>query len=51
MSPLFPLIRRLNAVTTSKKLGKAMINAVSANQALKHLENKDINALSSIEVF
>ncbi|MFB1003216.1 MAG: NAD-dependent epimerase/dehydratase family protein [Bacteroidia bacterium] len=46
MSPLFPLLRRLNAVTTSKKLGKAMINAVSANQALKHLENKDINALS-----
>jgi uncharacterized protein YbjT (DUF2867 family) len=46
LSPLFPLLRKLDSVTTSEKIGKAMINAVEANQALKHLENKDINALS-----
>jgi uncharacterized protein YbjT (DUF2867 family) len=47
LSPLFPLLRKMNSVTTSEKIGKAMINAVSANQVLKHLENKDINLLSA----
>ena len=47
ISPLFPLLRKLNSVTTSEKIGKAMINAVTVNQELKHLENKDINLLST----
>jgi hypothetical protein len=49
LSPLFPLLRKLNSFTTSDKIGTAMINAVKANQELKHLENKDINALSFLE--
>lgn len=48
LRPFFPLLRKLNSFTTSEKIGKAMINAVTANQELKHLENKDINALSGI---
>ena len=47
LSPVFPLLRKLNSVTTSQKLGRAMINAITVNQDLKHLETKDINALSS----
>ena len=46
LRPFFPLLRKLNSFTTSEKIGRAMINAVTANQELKHLENKDINALA-----
>ena len=48
LRPLFPFLRKLNSVTTSEKIGEAMINAVTANQDLKHLENKDINRLSKL---
>lgn len=47
-SPLFPLLRKFNSVTTNEKLGLAMINLVKFPQTLKHLENKDINAASRI---
>ena len=43
--PLFPLMRKINSITTSSRLGKAMINSITANQELKLLENKDINDL------
>jgi len=47
MRPFNPLIKRLKSVTTSSKFGKAMINSVSVNQELKHLEGKDINEMAA----
>ncbi|GLP95483.1 NAD-dependent epimerase/dehydratase family protein [Paraferrimonas sedimenticola] len=44
--PLFPLMRRRDSITTSRRLGHAMIQAVLQPQPLKHLENRDINALA-----
>ncbi|MGH1436956.1 MAG: NAD-dependent epimerase/dehydratase family protein [Lewinella sp.] len=46
MKPLNPLLKKIKSVTTSSKFGKAMINSVSANQDLKHLEGVDINQLA-----
>lgn len=45
--PFFPLIRKMNSVTLSSNIGKAMINSVLYPQELKHLENKDINRLAN----
>lgn len=39
-------MRRMKSVTTTTKLGKAMINSYFHEQALKHLEGKDINELA-----
>jgi uncharacterized protein YbjT (DUF2867 family) len=47
MKPFNPLLKKLKSFTTSSKFGKAMIHSVHANQALKHLENKDINKLAN----
>lgn len=45
--PLFPLLKKMDSVTTSSKLGKAMINTVIFPQEGKHLTNSDINKLSA----
>jgi len=47
MRPFFPLLKKMDSITTSSKLGLAMINSVLYPKELKHLENKDINALAS----
>lgn len=44
--PFFGLIKKMDSVTTSAKLGQAMINSVLYPQELKKLENPDINRLS-----
>lgn len=44
--PLFPIIKRMNSVTTSSKIGQAMINTVLHPQNIKILENRDINQLA-----
>ena len=46
--PLFPLMRKMSSMTTSTRLGHAMINSILTPQALKHLENKDINELAKV---
>lgn len=46
MKPFYPLLKKLKAVTTSSKFGKAMINTVHVNQELKHLEGAAINQLA-----
>lgn len=46
MSPFYPLLKKLNSMTTSGKFGKAMIHSVLYASEQKHLENKDINALA-----
>ena len=44
--PLFPLFRRSTNITTTTKLGKAMINTLQFPSEKKVLENRDINALA-----
>ncbi len=48
MSPFFPLLKKMKNITTTTKLGKAMINSVLYPIDLKHLENIDINKLSEV---
>ncbi len=45
LKPIFPLLKKMDSIAMSSNLGKAMINSVLFPQDLKHLENKDINAL------
>ncbi len=44
--PLFPLLKRSANITTTTRLGQAMINSVMHPPAARYLENKDINALA-----
>ena len=44
--PFFPLLKRMKSVTTTTKMGKAMINLYDHPQELKHLEGADINAIA-----
>jgi hypothetical protein len=47
LRPFFPLMKRMKSITTSVKLGKAMINSVLNGCDKTHLENQDINTLAS----
>lgn len=47
MTPFNPLLKRVKSVTTTTKIGQAMINSMFANQSLKQLEGVDINALAA----
>ena len=44
--PLFPLLRKVKSITTTTKIGKAMINSYHHPQTLKHLEGSDINEMA-----
>ena len=46
MTPLFPIMKLLPTITTSSKLGLAMINSVYYPNSNKYLDNKKINKLS-----
>ena len=47
-TPIFPLLRRLapNAVTTTEKVGRAMIEVVLHGSSKRILETRDINRLA-----
>ncbi|WP_136468845.1 epimerase [Flagellimonas onchidii] len=47
MKPFFPLFKKAKNVTTTSRIGRAMINSLETEQRLKHLENLDINTLAS----
>jgi len=47
MQPLFPLFKKSKNVTTTTKIGKAMINILFQPQDKKYLENRDINELTN----
>ena len=47
MTPFNPLLKRVKSVTTTTKIGQAMINSMFVNQSLKHLEGVEINALAA----
>lgn len=46
LRPFFPLLKKMDSITTSSRLGQAMINSVLHGYAKKHLENTDINILA-----
>ncbi|WP_047245644.1 NAD-dependent epimerase/dehydratase family protein [Maribacter thermophilus] len=46
--PIFPLLKRMKSVTTTSKIGLAMINLYNRPQSLKHLEGADINMVSEL---
>jgi len=46
ISPFFSLLKKMESITTSSKVGQAMINSVLNGYAKKHLENTDINVLA-----
>ena len=46
LKPLFPFFKKMDSITTSSRLGLAMINSVLHPQENKFLENTDINKLA-----
>lgn len=46
LRPFFPLIKKLPSVTTTTKIGQAMIASITSSNMPSHLENKEINELS-----
>ncbi|WP_420551643.1 NAD-dependent epimerase/dehydratase family protein [Tenacibaculum aiptasiae] len=46
LTPFFGLMKKSKNITTTTKIGLAMINSLHHTQTLKHLENKDINVLA-----
>ena len=48
--PFYSLLIKMKYVTTSSKIGIAMINSIMQPQKLKHLENTDINTLAKISL-
>ncbi|CAG2533828.1 hypothetical protein MAR621_03874 [Maribacter dokdonensis] len=46
--PIFPLFRKMKSVTTTTRIGKAMINLIDYPQELKLLEGNDINTIAKI---
>jgi len=46
--PFFPLLKRIKSVTTTSRIGQAMINLSSNPQVLKHLEGGDINLVANL---
>jgi len=46
--PLFPLLKKFKSVTTSTRVGQAMINSVLKGYNKQHLNNVDINALAKV---
>ena len=48
ITPLYPILKLIPSITTSSKLGKAMINCFYHPSKEKYLDNKKINMLSAI---
>jgi nucleoside-diphosphate-sugar epimerase len=46
LKPFFPLLKKMDSITTSSRVGQAMINSVLHGYVKKHLENTDINSLA-----
>ena len=50
MVPFYPLMKMIPSITTSSKLGKAMINCVYFPSEDKYLDNRKINKLSKAQI-
>ena len=46
MRPVYPLLKNLSAVTTTSRVGQAMIRLASHGYSNKRIENQDINRLA-----
>lgn len=46
LKPFFPLLRKMKSITTSSRVGNAMINSVLKGYEKKQLDNIDINRLA-----
>ncbi|MFB0925031.1 MAG: epimerase, partial [Vicingaceae bacterium] len=46
LRPFYPLLKKMNSITTSSRLGQAMINSLLKGSEKKFLENQDINLLA-----
>lgn len=46
LRPFFGLLKKMDSITTSSRVGQAMINSVLRGYKIKHLENTDINSLA-----
>ncbi len=46
LRPIFPLRKKMRSITTSTKVGKAMINSILRGYKKKYLKNRDINRLA-----
>ena len=46
LQPFYPLMKKLNNITTTSRIGSAMLILVNKGQQQKHLVNKDINQVS-----
>ncbi|MGE0569441.1 MAG: epimerase [Bacteroidia bacterium] len=46
LRPFFPLMLKLKSVTSTSRIGKAMLYCATKGSSLKHLENRDINDLA-----
>jgi len=46
--PFYPLLKRMKPVTTTVKIGRAMINLYNNPQPLTHLKGADINRIAGI---
>lgn len=45
--PIFPLLKKLKSVTTTSKIGKAMLKVFDNPQPTKHLEGQEINTIAT----
>ena len=50
MAPFFPIMKMIPSITTSSKLGLAMINCFYFPNHVKYLDNRAINKLSIIHL-
>ena len=47
LKPFFPVLKKMKNITTTTKMGVAMVNSLLFQTNLKHLESKDINKLAN----
>lgn len=47
MRPFFPLLKKSSNITTTTRIGQAMLKALKSNTDLVYFENKEINQLAS----
>lgn len=48
LKPFYPIMKKLKSVTTTSKIGSAMLNAIEKSYDNVHLGNRDINLLAEL---
>ena len=47
MRPFFGILKKMNSITTTTRIGKVMIKTIKMDQTIKYLENPAINELAN----